>query len=228
MSVLLRTWNVFHGNTYPPGRRSHLAEMVRLVTEDHPDVVCLQEVPVWALPRLEEWSGMSAFTSIARGPRLPRVSGPVTRVHNGALRSLVSGQANAMLVDPRHEARALGSVGVSRWGKEPRRVHAVWMGGLVIANTHLSSPADSGAQQEELERCVAFLDRFADGGPVVLAGDLNVSEPVLPGFTGGGPGIDHVLVRGLELHTLEIWEPERRVRGRRLLSDHAPVETVIT
>ena len=35
--------------------------MVELVTEDRPDIVCLQEVPVWALKRLAGWSGMQAI-----------------------------------------------------------------------------------------------------------------------------------------------------------------------
>lgn len=228
MSLLLRTWNVFHGNTMPPGRRSRLEEMVRLISGDAPDVVCLQEVPVWALPQLAGWSGLQSFPAVARSPRLPRVSGPLTRVHNGALRSLLAGQANAVLVHPRHEARALGTAAVSEWGREPRRVQAVAVDGLVVGNTHLSSPADSGVQQRELERCVAFLDRFVPGGPLVLAGDLNISEPVLPDWSGGGPGIDHVLARGAAVVSVTQWDEGRRAQGRRLLSDHAPVEAVIT
>src|ERR687887_984957 len=68
--LLVRTWNLFHGNTVPPGRRAYLEEMVRLASADRPDVLCLQELPAWALPRLEKWSGMSAFAEIAARPRL--------------------------------------------------------------------------------------------------------------------------------------------------------------
>ena len=56
--------------TKPPERRGYLAEMVRLVTADKPDVVCLQELPVWAVSRLEGWSGMTAVSAVARRPRL--------------------------------------------------------------------------------------------------------------------------------------------------------------
>ena len=59
MSLLVRTWNVFHGRTSPPSSALHLEEMVRTVVEDGPDVVAFQEVPVWALDRLEAWSGMT-------------------------------------------------------------------------------------------------------------------------------------------------------------------------
>ncbi len=50
--MLIRSWNLFHGNTTPPGRHAYLEEMVHLVTVDGPDVVCLQELPVWSLRRL--------------------------------------------------------------------------------------------------------------------------------------------------------------------------------
>jgi endonuclease/exonuclease/phosphatase family metal-dependent hydrolase len=49
--VLVRSWNLFHGNTLPPQRRGFLDEMVRLASADDPDVVCFQEVPAWALRR---------------------------------------------------------------------------------------------------------------------------------------------------------------------------------
>ena len=47
--MLVRSWNLFHGNTEPPQRRAFLDEMLRLATVDDPDVLCVQEVPAWAL-----------------------------------------------------------------------------------------------------------------------------------------------------------------------------------
>jgi len=44
--LLVRTWNLFHGNAVPPERRAFLEEMVRLAAADGPDVLALQEVPV--------------------------------------------------------------------------------------------------------------------------------------------------------------------------------------
>ena len=58
--MLVRSWNLFHGNTAaarPPQPTS--SEMVRLAAADEPDVLCLQEVPLWALSRLARWSGMT-------------------------------------------------------------------------------------------------------------------------------------------------------------------------
>ena len=68
--MLVRTWNVFHGNAVPPRRRGFLREMVELVAADRPDLVFLQEVPVWALKHLERWSGMQAVGAVAAQPRL--------------------------------------------------------------------------------------------------------------------------------------------------------------
>ena len=64
MRLLVRTWNLFHGRTLPESGRTELEGMVRLVTADAPDVVCLQEVPVWALRQLPGWSAMSAFGAV--------------------------------------------------------------------------------------------------------------------------------------------------------------------
>ena len=49
------------------------------------------------------------------------------------------------------------------------------------------------------------------------------------GFSSPGAGIDHIIVRDLKLERgPERWPPERRERHGALLSDHAPVEAVVT
>src|SRR5262245_23867208 len=87
VAMLVRTWNLFHGNASPPERRAFLREMIELVTRDRPDIVCLQELPVWALRHLERWSGMHATGAVARRPLLPFGSREVTALHHGRLRS---------------------------------------------------------------------------------------------------------------------------------------------
>lgn len=150
MPLLVRTWNLFHGNTVPPGRADRLEEMVRLAVSDGPDVLCLQEVPPWALERLDEWSGMVAVGEVAARPRvgpLPSTTGigrALTSLHHGLLRSAFSGQANAILAAPplrvlerdrivlnsRHfraaQARWLGLPALARlaWARERRVCHA--------------------------------------------------------------------------------------------------------
>ena len=82
--MLIRSWNLFHGRTFPPGRRLCLREMVELATADRPDVLCLQEVPLWALPKLEEWSGMGAHWAVAKRGLVPRA---LAAAREGALRA---------------------------------------------------------------------------------------------------------------------------------------------
>jgi endonuclease/exonuclease/phosphatase family metal-dependent hydrolase len=64
----------------------------------------------------------------------------------------------------------------------------------------------------------------------VLAGDFNLRAEhlrELPGWSALGPGIDHVLVRGLAASPLSAWPLDRRRHDGHVLSDHAPVEVTI-
>ena len=72
---------------------------------------------------------------------------------------------------------------------------------------------------------------MAHGLPCVLAGDFNVRAEhlrELAGWSALGPGIDHVLVRGLDCHAAErLAAGTARGRRRSSLSDHAPVEVTV-
>jgi endonuclease/exonuclease/phosphatase family metal-dependent hydrolase len=201
VSLLVRTWNVFHGNANPPERRGFLEEMVRLASADGPDVLCLQELPVWALSRLDDWSGMRSFGAVAARPLLgsAELGRVITELHHGLFRSALTGQANAILLGPalrqlatdsivlnppsfrRAQARALGLDKRLRlaWAKERRVCHAVRASAeertLTIANLHDSSVPDWRVPDAELLRAAVFADSFAEPGDVlVLAGDFNV------------------------------------------------------
>jgi endonuclease/exonuclease/phosphatase family metal-dependent hydrolase len=214
--VLVRTWNLFHGNAQPPERRGFLREMVELVAADGPDVVCLQELPVWALAHLQRWSGMQAAAAVARRPRLPLLGRWLTELDHGRLRSALVGEADAILVARSHRAGDERRAVVAEDGLR-RIVHGVRLDGdLYVANAHI------GGDHEQLTRVAAFV---ADEPRVVVAGDLNLRGVGLPGFSPPLPGsIDQVLVRGLPRGTPSAWPEERRRLGGRLLSDHAPVE----
>jgi endonuclease/exonuclease/phosphatase family metal-dependent hydrolase len=82
----------------------------------------------------------------------------------------------------------------------------------------------------EIVRAEAFVTEIAGGLPCVLAGDFNVRAQhlrELQGWSARGPGIDHVLVRGLTASPLSTWPLERRSQNGVVLSDHAPVEVTI-
>ena len=228
MALLVRSWNLFHGNANPPRRRSYLREMIALATADAPDVLCLQEIPVWAVRRLGRWSGMQEFAAVARhGLPTVKLAGWATRRHNGLLRSAIVGQANVILISNAHPAEDLGSEKVSHLELERRVCHAVRLdGSLVVVNTHLSHLGHG--QRDELVRMLEFANaRARPGEPVVLAGDLNLREAHVDGFSDPGPGIDHVLVRGADAGPLVVWPEERRRQNGVVLSDHPPVEVRI-
>jgi endonuclease/exonuclease/phosphatase family metal-dependent hydrolase len=227
VATLVRSWNVFHGNTLPPTRRSYLEAMVRLATEDGPDVVCLQEVPVWALPRLERWSGMQAFVGVARRPLVP-FGGWITRLHNGLFRSWLAGQANVILAAPRCEVSRHVERQVSEPGRERRICHAIRIegrrDGMVVGNVHASNDfAHPEVPRAEVARAQHVVDELAGPADVrVLAGDFNLRDPDLP-----GPNIDHIVVFGARASPLHVWPVERRRHNGLVLSDHAPVEVMI-
>jgi endonuclease/exonuclease/phosphatase family metal-dependent hydrolase len=196
--LLVRTWNLFHGNTKPPGRKAFLEEMVHLASADSPGVLCLQELPVWALGHLERWSGMTAVSDVARRPKLgplpstPEIGRVLTELNHGLLRSAFTGQANAILVDRslgvvdhrwivlnpfrfrRAQARRLqlGLLERWAWAKERRICQAVrvrrGVGTLVVGNLHATAVPDKRLPDVELLRAAVFVDGLAQPEEPIL------------------------------------------------------------
>ena len=224
--MLIRSWNVFHGRTSPPSARIHLQEMIELATRDSPDALCLQELPLWALSRLERWSGMTAVWAVAKRGLVPRrLGGMVQRRDPRRFRSGVTGQANAILLSPRHDLLEHRSVRISDRGRERRVCHAVRLEGVVLGNVHASNEfRRPQVPKQELQRAHTLVEEMAsDGEARILAGDFNLYEPGLP-----GPNIDHIVVAGAAHGPLEVWPAGRRRHNGVVLSDHAPVEVRIT
>jgi endonuclease/exonuclease/phosphatase family metal-dependent hydrolase len=213
--MLVRTWNLFHGNASPPERGAFLRQMIELVTGDGPDVVCLQELPVWALRHLERWSGMHASTAVARRPRLPLAARPVTALHHAKLRSALTGEADAILT--RMPAREPGRHVVGHTNLR-RIAHSVDVDGVTVVNFHIDGDRAQFDRVLELAR-----ERS------IVAGDANLVAPRADGFSAPLAGsIDQILMRGLTLlDGPSAWPPERRMMEGRVLSDHAPVEAVV-
>lgn len=219
---------------------------------------------MWSLRLLETWTGMAAVGEKTVQPiPLPlALARRLTDLHHRALRSLLTGQANAVLLGPSlhvldHRRVVLNDrsfrkehihrLGLSlrarlSWWKERRICQAVRVAlpdGRTALILHVHATSAHGQLAElELERAVATGEELAaPGEAIVFAGDFNVSaaEPGglcdllrTAGFSEPGPGIDHIVVRGLEASQLEVWPDERRrVRGL-VLSDHAPVELSVS
>jgi endonuclease/exonuclease/phosphatase family metal-dependent hydrolase len=213
--MLVRTWNLFHGKPTPPERRAFLREMIELATADRPAAVCLQELPVWALEHLESWSGMHAYSAVARRPLLPVGARTVTDLHHGLLRSAFTGEGDAILT--RGPARDLGTTVVGD-AKLRRIAHAVELDGVRVVNFHIDG------DRAQLDRVLALA-----GERSIVAGDANLVAPVADGFSPPLAGsIDQIFVRGLALREgPRAWPTERRTLNGRVLSDHAPVEVVV-
>jgi len=162
--LLVRTWNVFHGNAFPAERDAFLEEMVRLASADEPDVLCLQEVPVWALERLGDWSGMRVYGEVAAPPRLGPVPSSaelgrrLTDLDHGRLRSAFSGQANAILVASR--LRDLDRASVVLNSGPFRRAQARWLGLDLVSRL---------AWAKERRICQAVRLELSDGRSALLA-----------------------------------------------------------
>jgi len=199
--MLVRSWNVFHGNTLPPGRKSYLHEMIDLVTADRPAVVCLQEVPAWALAAVGRWADMNAIGDrTRRGRPLGR---HVTSLNAGLFRSSFGGQGNVILLpndwkirehktitlntNPfcEEEGRKLGldPKTTRRWERERRICQIVKAERpdrrrVLVANVHASSyPGDTRLADSELRRATNFTDRQSEVEEVVIfAGDFNVTQ----------------------------------------------------
>lgn len=212
--------------------------MIRLVTADAPDVVALQEVPMWAVRRLEDWSGMTASWAMTMPSRLGPLSRRATALDPQRFRSSFSGQANALLVNPHFELgrhrRLVLNEGLSRWnwllhGAQRRVCQALEVEArgvdVVLANLHASNSPDRRLVVAEIERAA---DLLAGAARCVLCGDFNLRHHSVPGFTRPIEGIDQLLVRGLEFERgPDVWPEERRRVEGKLLSDHAPVEAVV-
>src|SRR5436190_1583800 len=201
--LLVRTWNIFHGNTKPRGRRTYTEEVVRLAAADGPAVLCLQELSLWALVHLTDWSGMTAVTDVARRP-LPLLGGlgrTLSELDSRRFRSAVTGQANAVLLAPeltvaehrrlalnpfrfrRAQAHALALPVRERisWASERRICQVLRVrraeNTLVVANLHATGHhVDKRLADAELLRAAVFVDGFAlPGEAVLLGGDFNLS-----------------------------------------------------
>lgn len=219
--MLVRTWNLFHGNTVPPERQAYLREMIELVSADSPDVVCLQEVPVWAFGKLERWSGMHAITAVGARPLLGSagVGRWLTELNHGLLRSAVTGEGLAVLLSRRLEIR--------EERRDPIGPNRVLLGVVLTSGTFVGDfHVTGGAVAEEQFRRV--LDLVPEG-PAVLGGDVNLRPPyALEAYSQPlADSIDQILVRGLSSTPPVAWPAERRRVNGKLLSDHAPVEATV-
>jgi endonuclease/exonuclease/phosphatase family metal-dependent hydrolase len=198
--LIVCSWNLFHGRTSPEGSTLHLEAAVRLIAAGEPDVVCLQELPVWAVGSLAGWSGMQAFGAVAMPPLGGPLARRLTERSPRRLRSGLTGQANAILVSRRlrvteiesivlnprpvrrREARRQGlPTAVRRAWARNRRVSQLLRVGAgdetaTVVNCHLTACGDSRPAGVELLRAVGRAEAWRrPHEPIVLCGDFNLT-----------------------------------------------------
>jgi len=175
--------------------------MLELVTADRPAIVCLQEVPAWALGIIGGWVEMNALGDRTRRGR--PFGRRVTSLNAGFFRSSFNGQGNAILV-PRdwavrahksitlntnpfveEEGRKLGlDPKIVRWWERERRLCQLVKlerpdrRRVLVANVHATSiMRDARLADSELHRATNFADRQSEVEEVVVfAGDFNITQ----------------------------------------------------
>lgn len=197
-AMLIRSWNLYHGRSHPPDDVDYLEDAIRLACAGRPHVLCLQEVPPWALERLPEWTGMLGFGDVTRRPSLGPL--PISRslgrwltsLKPSRFRSAFSGQANAILVrrelaphehrslclNPRRFRRRFSGQHSRRdsfaWGRERRSCQTLRITlpddrPAIVANLHATNHMPTGELAElELRCALGLLERFARSGEVII------------------------------------------------------------
>ena len=201
MGVIVRSWNLFHGNTDPPRRHGYLREMVELASRDRPAVLCLQEVPVWALPAWVDWSGAEA---IDRG-HTPVPLWPASDL--GLDHACPSRPASGRPLPGRRTrfssladfaAEDLGHERISDRGRERRLVQAVRSRDRRRCQPPCQQRALAAGDPRRRARAGCVLRGSACAARRADRARRRLQPPaaVATRLRRGGPGIDHVLVRG--------------------------------
>jgi endonuclease/exonuclease/phosphatase family metal-dependent hydrolase len=210
--VRVLTWNLKHGRAVPSAGRDLFDEFAAALAGWEWDVALLQEVPPWWPARLgarlgAEWRRVLTSRNWGLGVRRAiAVRWPDAIKSNG-------GGSNAILVRgagriAEHRVARLCWLPERRWLQAVRLDDEIWVG-----NLHTAARAEQGV------RAVAVLLDWAAGSPVVLGGDFNVRELVLPGLTRvAANDVDEVFV-GAGVAA----DGAAAVLDRGRLSDHAPV-----
>jgi endonuclease/exonuclease/phosphatase family metal-dependent hydrolase len=218
--MLVLSWNLFHGRAVPAAGRPLLAEFGRALAGWSWDVALLQEVPPWWPSRLGAASRASARMALTSRnvPMLPR---RVVAARNPDLLAAAGGGCNAILV--RGGARILEHRTRELTRRPERRVmHGVRLDGAGwVVNLHASTQPPEQRRADLLGAAATALG-WAAGGPLVFGGDLNSTQPAMPGLThAGGHHVDHVFVAGRAAEArFELLEAAP-------LSDHAPIRVAL-
>jgi endonuclease/exonuclease/phosphatase family metal-dependent hydrolase len=218
-SILVLSWNLFHGRAVPPAWRPLAAEFAEALASWSWDVALLQEVPPWWPPRLGAAAGASARTVLTSRNSLLSVRRAIASRKPDLLKAN-GGGCNAILV----RRAAIGEHRMRELTRRPERrvMHGITLPGAGwVVNLHASTHPPQ-QRRADLFKAAATALEWADGAPLVFGGDLNSTRPAMPGLRHvAGNWVDHVFTDGRPAAS----EPEVLDAGS--LSDHKPVRVEV-
>jgi endonuclease/exonuclease/phosphatase family metal-dependent hydrolase len=179
------------------------------------DVALLQEVPPWWPSQLGEASGAQARMALtSRNSCLPLRRAIASR--NPDLLAAAGGGCNAILV----RGAAISEHRVRELTRRPERrvMHGVRLaGGDWIVNLHASTHPPEQRRADLLGAAATALE-WAGAAPLVFGGDLNSTQPAMPGLRHiAGHHVDHFFTEGRPAAS------EQEVLDAGSLSDHQPL-----
>jgi endonuclease/exonuclease/phosphatase family metal-dependent hydrolase len=222
-TMLVLSWNLFHGRSVPPVHHDLLHEFSMRLAEWRWDVALLQEVPPWWSRALAHAAGAEQRTAMTSRNSLLALRRAIAR-RDPELAKSNGGGCNAIL--SRVPVAEHAALRVRVW-PERRVAQLARLGdGVCVANLHASARVPLA--EDELRRLWEHAQRFAGERPLIVGGDLNLRTPLAP-----SPGIahvarrdvDHVFARGLAaVGHAEVLPRDLSLGGRRVeLSDHPPL-----
>jgi len=221
--MLILSWNLFHGRSLPPTRRSLLEQFAANLAQWPWDVALLQEVPPWwpaGLARAaaaDQRSALTSRNSLLALRRAVAQCDPELAKSNG-------GGCNAILSrTPIAEHAALR---LRVWPERRVAQLARLEDGMCLANFHASARVPLA--EDELRRLWERALDWAGEEPLILGGDLNLRSPVAPNPAiahVAARDVDHIFLRGLvPLAGADVLDRHVLVEGASVeLSDHPPL-----
>jgi len=205
-TVLVLSWNLFHGRAMPSASRSLFGEFVAKLAEWSWDMALLQEVPPWWPPRLARDLGAEQRSALTSRNWLLPLRRALAERRPELLRSN-GGGCNAIL--SRTPIAEHSTLRLRRWPERRVAQLARLQDGTRIVNVHASTSPTRAEQ--ELERLWRHVLVWAGSDRLILGGDFNLRTPPAaptpsPTDTGAPAGaishvaalgVDHLFARGL-------------------------------
>jgi endonuclease/exonuclease/phosphatase family metal-dependent hydrolase len=216
--MLVLSWNLFHGRAVPAAGRPLAVEFGRALAGWAWDVALLQEVPPWWPARLGAACGASARMALT-SRNVPFAPRRAIAARNPDLLAAAGGGCNAILV----RGAGIAAHRMRELTRRPERrvMHGVRLDAGWVVNLHASTHPPEQRRADLLGAAETAL-AWAAGAPLVFGGDLNSTQPAMPGLTHvGGAHVDHFFVAGgLRGAAFEVLDAAP-------LSDHAPIRAEI-